>query len=937
MKKITYLVLCLLVGGLMTANAQYSFPAVAGPVNVPNGAPVTVNINDAANAAGVPAGMYATFSVSVDWAEGGAGGPYSSEADLSMTTTAGTVLIDPATTGALGSTANTTLTFEGAFTADYDPTVDGFMDIVLNQSWTGSDADWSNIVVTITPALTCTPPEGTAVLGTTDCNGADTFMIDYDITALGDGTPAIFDGTTTTTIAAIGQGMLGPYPIGTSITLTLQHGADTLCDVDLGTIYFECPPANDDCSGAEAIVCGVQYTGNTEFANPEDPDPGLCGTSAGTAGAVWYSFTGANSNDAGAVVGSVGDEVILDLSMSTFDTKIRVFEGTCGALVCVDGDDDGGTGTTSLLTLSTLVGTDYYVLVHGYNANVGAYTLDVTCVAPPSCIEPSALAVNVISGTEADLSWTDSNTPAATAWEYVIQAPGTGAPAGAGTATATNPVMVTTGLVEGTSYEFYVRTDCGGVYSAWTGPFEWDQLVPPANDDCANAEAIVCGGQYIGDTTAATPESPDPGTCGTSAGTAGAVWYTFTGANSNDVGAAVGSTGDEVTLDLSLSTFDTKIRVFEGTCGALVCVDGDDDGGTGTTSLLTLPTLVGTEYYVLVHGFSGNAGAYTLDVTCVAPPLCSPAVVDSSTIVDSCNPDGTGTFTVDIVVSDTGDAGSVFDDGTITYPVVVGTVTAGPYNSGDSVTIELTAVDAACSSTVGTFEFTCPQPPPANNDCAGAQSVTQETGIPDAASATAIPGTIENATASGLAAEACNGFTGTANDDVWYSFEALTEDVNVTFDDGTTFIDLVAVLYSGTCGSLTVVGCDDSGNPEEINATGLTVGNTYYARVFQYGTASTVGKDITVKVWSPSTLGTPEFENEAAFTFYPNPVKNTLTLSAQNTIEQIAMYNMLGQEVLRATPNTVDSDLDMSNLQTGTYFVKVTIANVTKTVRVIKQ
>ena len=46
---------------------------------------------------------------------------------------------------------------------------------------------------------------------------------------------------------------------------------------------------------------------------------------------------------------------------------------------------------------------------------------------------------------------------------------------------------------------------------------------------------------------------------------------------------------------------------------------------------------------------------------------------------------------------------------------------------------------------------------------------------------------------------------------------------------------------------------------------------------------------------------------------------------------------MLGQEVLSATPNAVDSDLDMSSLQTGTYFVKVTIATVTKTIRVIKQ
>jgi hypothetical protein len=33
----------------------------------------------------------------------------------------------------------------------------------------------------------------------------------------------------------------------------------------------------------------------------------------------------------------------------------------------------------------------------------------------------------------------------------------------------------------------------------------------------------------------------------------------------------------------------------------------------------------------------------------------------------------------------------------------------------------------------------------------------------------------------------------------------------------------------------------------------------------------------------------------------------------------------------------VNSELDMSSLQDGTYFVKVTIAGVTKTIRVIKQ
>ncbi|WP_426430748.1 T9SS type A sorting domain-containing protein [Winogradskyella sp. HB-48] len=92
--------------------------------------------------------------------------------------------------------------------------------------------------------------------------------------------------------------------------------------------------------------------------------------------------------------------------------------------------------------------------------------------------------------------------------------------------------------------------------------------------------------------------------------------------------------------------------------------------------------------------------------------------------------------------------------------------------------------------------------------------------------------------------------------------------------------------------------------------------------------------------WVANVLCNPlsidNLEDAAAFTYYPNPVQNTLTLNAQNTIENVAMYNMLGQEVLIATPNAVNSELDMSNLQDGTYFVKVTIANTTKTIRVVK-
>jgi len=70
---------------------------------------------------------------------------------------------------------------------------------------------------------------------------------------------------------------------------------------------------------------------------------------------------------------------------------------------------------------------------------------------------------------------------------------------------------------------------------------------------------------------------------------------------------------------------------------------------------------------------------------------------------------------------------------------------------------------------------------------------------------------------------------------------------------------------------------------------------------------------------------------------FPNPTSDNLSFKSKNTIETIAIYNMLGQEVSRLSPNNVNATVDMTNLCTGAYFVKVSIQGATKTVRVIKQ
>jgi len=83
------------------------------------------------------------------------------EAGMDVTTTAGVVTADVA--GANFNGAPTTLTFTGEFAPNYDPSADGTLDLLLSQSYDGSDANWSNISVSITLAPACPNPAALAV------------------------------------------------------------------------------------------------------------------------------------------------------------------------------------------------------------------------------------------------------------------------------------------------------------------------------------------------------------------------------------------------------------------------------------------------------------------------------------------------------------------------------------------------------------------------------------------------------------------------------------------------------------------------------------------------------------------------------------------------------------------------------------------------------
>jgi hypothetical protein len=85
-----------------------------------------------------------------------------------------------------------------------------------------------------------------------------------------------------------------------------------------------------------------------------------------------------------------------------------------------------------------------------------------------------------------------------------------------------------------------------------------------------------------------------------------------------------------------------------------------------------------------------------------------------------------------------------------------------------------------------------------------------------------------------------------------------------------------------------------------------------------------------------SPLGIADFAT-ANIKMYPNPVQNSLTIDANTDITNIAVFNMMGQEVLSVKPNTDSTILQTNNLVKGTYIIKATIDGKVATSKFVKE
>ena len=604
----------------------------------------------------------------------------------------------------------------------------------------------------------------------------------------------------------------------------------------------------------------------------------------------------------------------------------------------------------------------------------------------PSCLAPLALSAASITATSAEISWTAGGTE--TDYEYVVQAAGTGEPTAAGTAVNGATTVSASGLVANTDYEVYVRSNCGSEFSSWAGPVSFTTACSAVSDFSENFDSVTTpnlpncwssildvSSSYasVGTSTAADSSSPNGVSLYNSSSTSGDIILV-----SPELSNLAGGT-HRLKLDASnsSSTQDLEIGTLsDPTDGStFTLIETVDLSATFLEYTIDFSTYSGNDNYIGFRRILSSTYTYVyLDnivweeiPSCVEPTAVSAASITATSAEISWTSDDSS-FNVEVV--------DVTAGGTATGTATNSGVTS-PYSlSGlDSNTEYEVYVQTDCgagdtSAWEGPVSFTtepAPIVPNYTNDFATFPGEFWSVGS----------GAL-NAGPSGTTSlwETGNFAHGSVDPAAYINIFSTTRDewlISPSFDlSGVNYylnVDVAATEYLSISSSAAPVdaiwGVDDfvtlmvsedggstwtelyrwdaNNNPGVAGAAMPEINLSAYpalAKFAFYAESTVFNEDIDFFVdnfqITTTSLGIEE-ASISQFTYFPNPVNDVLTIKAQKVVEDITVFNMLGQVVKQQTPNTRDCTVDLSAMQSGAYFVKVSIGNNVETVRVLKK
>ncbi|RED46551.1 putative secreted protein (Por secretion system target) [Winogradskyella eximia] len=268
--------------------------------------------------------------------------------------------------------------------------------------------------------------------------------------------------------------------------------------------------------------------------------------------------------------------------------------------------------------------------------------------------------------------------------------------------------------------------------------------------------------------------------------------------------------------------------------------------------------LDGSEYYYVDDIIlSGDSCSSVVSDTIVAFTSTTSTITEDGVFVDVCasiaNESATNATTVDITLdgASTATNGTDYDDGAgtpaaISFPY---TLTFPAASTADQcITIFISNDDSVIESDE-TVVLNLINPSGGNAAILGTNTthtvtITDNDFYDDCSTSLTIPVnsscinqsfTNVSATDSGIANPLCGAYSG---GDVWFNLVVPPSGaVTVETSENGGITDSGMALYTGTCGALTLVTCDDdsgTGNMSMISASGLTPGSTLYVRVWEY-------------------------------------------------------------------------------------------------------
>jgi hypothetical protein len=672
-------------------------------------------------------------------------------------------------------------------------------------------------------------------------------------------------------------------------------GAGNGKSLPTGPITFALKPGNDDCANAVTLtpntgtICIGGTDGTTVGATQSAP-AAACGSTPDDD--VWYKFV-ATSNTHKIRISAVGAKV----GTST-DMYHQVFSGSCtslAAIKCSDPDSSILTGLTVGDTYFFRVWSKDANTADSFKVCISTLTQPAndTCggaitLTPSTTISCSGGVVGTTLGATLSPGAACGTLPAdddvwykfvatSTVHKVTLSAVGNvfgsskdmyhqvfgGACNGLTALKCSDPdSSIITGLTVGNTY--FVRVWSKDTLTADTFKICIATLPAPVNDGCTTATILTpaagqtCTSPLVGTTLGASQSAP---TAACSGKPDDDVWYKFT-ATSTVHKVALSKVGN-----VFGSSKDMYHQVFGGNCTTLTpltCNDPDSSLITGLT--------VGNDYFIRVWTVDTlTADTFTICLTTIQQPVndtCLGAVTLTPTTSDVCMSGILGT-TLGAFISQAptpcigksdddvwykfvatapshkvkiSGAKGVFGTSNDMYHQLLsgscGTMTSvrctdidsSMYTGltvGNTYYVRVWTVDTLTADTFRICIATIPQP--ANDSC---QNATVLTPVASEYCTGTIVGSTYGASGS-LNLPAC---AGKADDDVWYKFIATTASHKIKISAvGAKFgnsLNMHHEVFKGSsCGSLTSIKCVD---PDSSMLTGLTVGDTYYIRVFTF-------------------------------------------------------------------------------------------------------